>query len=217
MDFFGLAVQCAPEVEPSTLAAIVRTESAFNPYAIGVNGGKRLSRAPSSKEEAILNAKFLIERGYNIDLGLGQINMKNLSKLGFSVEDAFEPCMNLSGSARLLQQKYTHATTIGYEAGQPALKAAISTYNTGSTKRGFENGYVRKVLLNAKANDKPFVKFPNSIEQYEIIPLVTVNTRQVSNHPPRSKQENVPQNNSIFQSNRSEKSVFNRQSQSIFR
>ena len=48
MDFVSLAMQCAPMVAPLTMAAIVKTESGFNPLAIGVNGGARLVRQKES-------------------------------------------------------------------------------------------------------------------------------------------------------------------------
>ena len=79
MDFVSLAMQCAPMVAPLTMAAIVKTESGFNPLAIGVNGGARLVRQAETVAEAVVTAKWLLERGYNIDLGLGQVNSNNLS------------------------------------------------------------------------------------------------------------------------------------------
>ncbi|OSR64963.1 Type IV secretion system protein virB1 [Pseudomonas syringae pv. actinidiae] len=33
--FLALAMQCAPSIHPATLTPIVKTESSFNPYAIG--------------------------------------------------------------------------------------------------------------------------------------------------------------------------------------
>jgi len=39
MNFLALAIVCAPMVAPTTLQAIVKTESNFNPYAININGG----------------------------------------------------------------------------------------------------------------------------------------------------------------------------------
>ena len=103
MDFLDLAQQCAPTVHPHTLAAIVKTESGFKPFAIGVNkGGAQLTRQPTTKAEAVATAKDLIGPGLNIDMGLGQINSENLARLGYSVEDVFDVCKNLSaaGSSR---------------------------------------------------------------------------------------------------------------------
>ncbi|MGP5829257.1 transglycosylase SLT domain-containing protein [Pseudomonas aeruginosa] len=48
LDFMVLAQQCAPTVAPQTMAAVVQVESSFNPYAIGVVGG-RLQRQPKSQ------------------------------------------------------------------------------------------------------------------------------------------------------------------------
>lgn len=39
MDFNVLSAECAPWVAPQTMAAIVKTESQFNPLAININAG----------------------------------------------------------------------------------------------------------------------------------------------------------------------------------
>lgn len=145
MDFMMLAQQCAPMVAPRTLMTIVRAESGFRPYAIGVNGKSRLTRQPQTQAEAIAVAINLIGKGISIDLGLAQINSANLPVLGLSIEDAFDPCKNLNAAARLLQSDYQRALSAGY-LGDKALVAALSTYNTGSFTKGINNGYVRKVL-----------------------------------------------------------------------
>lgn len=148
LDFIALAQQCAPLVAPQTMAAIVKTESAFRPLAIGVNKAGRLARQPKTVEEAVVTAKWLIDNGYNIDLGLGQVNSANLRKTGLTVNDAFDPCKNLAASAMILQGNYENASRriVGKQA---ALHAAISAYNTGNFTAGFSNGYVQRVLNNA--------------------------------------------------------------------
>jgi type IV secretion system protein VirB1 len=150
MDFVALAQECAPWVAHETLAAIVKTESAFRPLAIGVNGGARLARQPENKAEAVVTAKWLLSKGYNIDLGLGQINSANLTRTGLTVEDAFDPCKNLTASATILHENY-QAASRKVEGRQAALHAALSAYNTGSFTKGFSNGYVQKVVSNAGA------------------------------------------------------------------
>ena len=148
MDFLDLAQQCAPTVHPHTLAAIVKTESGFKPFAIGVNkGGAQLTRQPATKAEAVATAKDLIGRGLNIDMGLGQINSVNLARLGYSVEDVFDVCKNLSAAALILQDNFTRASA-KEGASQQALKKALSAYNTGDFARGVKNGYVQKVSTN---------------------------------------------------------------------
>jgi type IV secretion system protein VirB1 len=143
------AQQCAPLVAPVTLAAIVKTESGFKPLAININGGTRLSRQPITTAEAVSTARWLIKSGYNIDMGLGQVNSANLTKVGLSVEDAFDPCKNLRAAATILQGNYLVATRT-HGNGQAALHAALSAYNTGSYSKGFANGYVQKVVGNVE-------------------------------------------------------------------
>jgi hypothetical protein len=143
---FALAAQCAPSVAPETLYAIIATESQGNPYAIGINSGRRLERQPKSRSEAIATAKSLLAQGANIDLGLGQINSANLSWLQLSVEDAFEPCSNIRAAAKVLSSNYKAALAAGRDA---PLGAALSAYNTGSMTKGYRNGYVAKVFKNA--------------------------------------------------------------------
>jgi type IV secretion system protein VirB1 len=148
MDFISLTKECAPMVASQTMAAIVKTESQFQPWAIGINGNVKLTRQPNNKAEAVATAQNLIAQGYNIDMGLGQINSANLDRIGLSIESVFEPCTNLAASAAILQANYQSATK-KLQGEQPALYAALSAYNTGSFTRGFKNGYVQKVVKNA--------------------------------------------------------------------
>lgn len=148
MDFAALAQECAPWVAHETMAAIVRTESGFRPLAIGINGGAKLTRQPETKAEAVATAKWLIANGYNIDMGLGQVNSANLPKIGLTVENAFDPCQNIAASATILHGNYRAAKRKTGD-DQVALHAALSAYNTGSFTRGFSNGYVQRVVGNA--------------------------------------------------------------------
>lgn len=150
LDFIEIAKQCAPTVASETMVAVVKTESDFKPFAIGINGSSRLQRQPATKLEAITTAKWLVENGYNVDLGLGQINSNNLARTSLTIEDAFDSCKNLAAAAKILTDNYLAAVPrLGN--GQKALHAAFSTYNTGSPLRGFANGYVQRVLANGGA------------------------------------------------------------------
>lgn len=144
-----LASACAPAVAPTTLLAVAQVESGFDPLAIGVNGpGARrvLAKTPA---EAIRTAQALIAAGRNVDLGLGQINMRNLAPLGLSVAAAFDPCRNLAASARVLQAGYLSAAPAP-GAEEQGLRTALSLYNTGDPVRGLRNGYVAKVSAAAE-------------------------------------------------------------------
>lgn len=140
----SLAQACSPQVAPQTLAAVAYAESRFDPLAIGVNRGPRPARRPRDPAEAARTARILIARGANLDLGLAQINSDNLGWLGLSVEDAFDPCRNLTAAGRVLQAGYRPASTSPADR-QVALRAALSRYNTGHPERGLRNGYVARV------------------------------------------------------------------------
>ena len=142
----ALALQCAPAVAPETLLSVVQVESGFNPLAIGVNGAPRTTVTASSPQDAVAQARGLMAAGRNLDLGLAQINSRNLGWLGLTIEDAFDPCRNLAAAARVLQAGYSPTADLGE---QPALLRAISRYNTGDARRGFANGYVSKVTTAA--------------------------------------------------------------------
>ena len=144
----ALARQCAPSVAVETLVSVVHTESRFNPYAIGVNAKGVKAPHPVDRLSATAAARSLIARGYNIDLGLGQINSANLRWLGLSVEDAFDPCRNLAASARVLSSNYLSVAQSS-PTTEAAIATAMSMYNTGSRSRGFGNGYVSRVYASS--------------------------------------------------------------------
>lgn len=145
INFQEMALQCAPRVHVQTMEVLVHHESGHNPYAIGVNSSSfRLKRQPKTKAEAIKKAKWLVAHGYNFDAGFGQINIKNMKSLGFTIPDLFDPCKNLQGSAKILINCYERATMI-YKDEAQIINAALSCYNTGNFKKGLINGYVNKV------------------------------------------------------------------------
>lgn len=149
VNFKALAKQCAPGVHIDTLSAIVQHESRVNPFAIGINTkGVRLPSKPINKEEAVAAANWLKSNNHNFDGGLGQINSANLEWLGMSIDDLFDPCKNLAGSAKVITECYKRAAP-RYSDQQAALQAALSCYNTGNFNDGFTNGYVLNVASNA--------------------------------------------------------------------
>ena len=141
----AIAATCAPTVAPQTLLAVARVESGWDPLAIGVNGPGRRAVRPADRAAAVAQADALIAAGRSVDLGLAQINSRNLAWLGLSVEAAFDPCRNLAASARVLEDGYRRAAPPP-GAEQAGLHTALSYYNTGSATRGLRNGYVAKVV-----------------------------------------------------------------------
>lgn len=123
---------------------VVRVESAFNPYAIGVVGG-RLVRQPRNASEALATARDLEAKGYNFSLGLAQVNRHNLKKYGLSsYEAAFQACPNLRAGARILAECHRRA---GGDWGK-----SFSCYYSGNFVTGFRHGYVQKVMASVKAS-----------------------------------------------------------------
>jgi len=104
------------------MVAIIRTESGFNPLALHVNGDFRLPAAPRTVAAATGWAEWLIQRGYSVDMGLMQINSRNLGMLHMTVAEAFDPCRNLSAGARILTANYLQAA----KAAGPGSQAATS-------------------------------------------------------------------------------------------
>ena len=143
----GIAAQCAPGVAPSTIAAVVHTESKGYQFALNVNGVARQPVRPTSADAASEVARAYIARGYSVDLGLGQINSRNMAALGLSWESVFDPCINIGAAGKVLTDNYQRV--ISERLPQEALRVALSMYNTGSQTRGFRNGYVSRVLNNA--------------------------------------------------------------------
>lgn len=143
--FHVLAENCAPSVAPEIMEKLVRAESGFNRFAIGVNGAEHRSYHPGSEEEAVRIARELIDKGHSIDMGLGQINSANLDWLDLTMETVFDSCTNLSASERVLRDGYDRARAQG-SGPETALHQALSAYNTGTFTRGFSNGYVARVM-----------------------------------------------------------------------
>jgi len=145
--FTRLAGACAPEVAPGTLAALAAVESRFNTLAIYDNTTHEVL-LPRDQPEAVAVAQRAIAAGDSVDLGLMQINSRNLAPLHLSVSGAFEPCPSLHAGAALLAKDYDGGRTPAEE--QAALRAALSRYNTGTARGGFANGYVAQVISAAK-------------------------------------------------------------------
>jgi type IV secretion system protein VirB1 len=143
--FYVLAENCAPSVAPEIMEKLVRIESGFNRFAIGVNGAERRSHTPTSRDEAVQIARELIGQGHSIDMGLGQINSANLEWLGLTVDAVFDSCTNLKAAERVLRDGYERARKQGSDP-EEALHQALSAYNTGTFTRGFSNGYVERVI-----------------------------------------------------------------------
>jgi type IV secretion system protein VirB1 len=119
-------------------------ESSGDPLKINVNKGPRTNAA--SLADAVAIVRRYVAAGYSVDIGLGQINSRNLAHLGVSIEQAFEPCTNLGLASRVLQDGYAVASR--HYSGLDAISATYSLYNTGSMSR-FRQRLCRRVWAAA--------------------------------------------------------------------
>ncbi|OTP67737.1 lytic transglycosylase domain-containing protein [Caballeronia sordidicola] len=177
VDFNTLAQQCAPGIDPTTLQAVVRTESGFNPFAIGVVGG-RLVRQPQNRDEAVATVKSLDAAGWNYSIGLSQVNRSNLSRYGMDANAAFDPCANLRAGAAILSDCYRRASA-RMGAGQNALRAALSCYYSGNFKRGYvsdsgTSSYVQRIVSFVASTDPTRAKA--DVQPIAVVPAITPET-----------------------------------------
>jgi type IV secretion system protein VirB1 len=153
---------CAPHAALNTMLAVAITESDFHPYAISVNIPQKiasmvgltnqaieLARQPDSKREAILWMRWLLKHRISVSVGLLQVSTENAARFHLKPEQLFDPCTNIAVGANLLAEAY--AAQVQAAPNDPdALLHALSIYNSGTANFGFYNGYVDRILKNAK-------------------------------------------------------------------
>ncbi|MFA1672782.1 type IV secretion system lytic transglycosylase VirB1 [Rhizobium mongolense] len=160
-----LARECAPSVDPTTLAAIAKVESGFDPLAAHDNTtGESLHW--DDQTQARDSVKDRLDAQHSIDVGLMQINTNNFPVLNLTIENALQPCKSLAAAAYLLESRYAGGDTAA--ARQLALRKAISAYNTGDLQSGFANGYVRKVEAAAREIVPRLIEPPQQADEKQI-------------------------------------------------
>jgi len=129
-------------VPDDVMQHVVRVESSYNPYAIGVVGAK-LARQPRNLAEALATARMLEDRGFNFSVGLAQVNRHNLARYGLdSYERAFEACPNLQAGSRILAECHRRS---GGDWGK-----SFSCYYSGNFSTGYRHGYVQKIYASMR-------------------------------------------------------------------
>lgn len=136
IDYNALLQECTNGVHPQIMHGIIRQESSFNPYAIGVVNG-RLSRQPTTHSEAIATVKMLQRNGMNYSMGLAQVNKQHMGRFGFTAENIFEPCANVKAGATIFNQCHIAAKQ-RFGNTPHAIGAALSCYYSGNFTTGFK-------------------------------------------------------------------------------
>lgn len=137
--------QCGNGVDSQLFASLVKQESNYNPYAIGMDGKDALKPQPQSYEEAVAVADRLVSEGKKFSVGLGQVHISNVQRYGLTWEQAFDPCTNLRVASKILRAFHSKAIKSGY-ASEDALFAALRGYNSGNVHFRGSDGYARNIL-----------------------------------------------------------------------
>ncbi len=123
-----LLERCAPQVSPVTLAALVAQESGGWPWTLDDDSTGE-SFALTTRGAALALARSLIDRGDSVDLGLAQINSRNLRWLGLDVRQALDPCVNLRAAQTVLLAGWTRARR--GRRSDARLRQTLSLYHSG--------------------------------------------------------------------------------------
>jgi type IV secretion system protein VirB1 len=143
MDLSTIIDQCVSPSHRTVMMAIVKVESGGKPLVIGLNKGYRLQTQPQNESQAKAWVDYLEKNNYNFDVGIGQVNIKNIHRYGYKASDFLDPCLNLKVASDIFDKSHQYA--LARDNSQNALQKAISAYNTGNFSSGFANGYVAKV------------------------------------------------------------------------
>ena len=144
---------CAPDLAPVTIAAIVQQESGGNPLLLHDNT-TNLTLRPRTFAEAAKLAQALIQSGHSVDIGLAQINSKNLPAMRLEIEDVLDPCTNLHAAQSVMKTAWEQS---GHD-----LRGALAAYNTGKTTTPVGVHYSAQVFARAgvKVPEIPGGKMP---------------------------------------------------------
>ncbi|WP_312283643.1 lytic transglycosylase domain-containing protein [Candidatus Igneacidithiobacillus taiwanensis] len=164
-----LVQQCAPEIAPATMTAIVRVESGGNPWVLWDNTANR-GYHPKSRQEALRILRILLAAGHQVDVGIAQVDSENFAQYHLTPKTALNACRNLQAGAQILQADWQQALSRGM-TGQAALYHAFEAYNSGHLFG--DSVYAKRVLGAAGspvflpvANLSASGKYPATWPQY---------------------------------------------------
>lgn len=147
-EFARLMSVCGPLVAPETMASVVRRESAFHQFAVGVNGAPHLSRTLPNRVAAEAYVGRLMASGHrSLDLGLAQINTAagHMQRRGLPVTAAFDHRIGLRVGCEVLEE--CHRTAPSRDE-QQRINESLACYNSG--RHNAADPYVNAVRQSAQ-------------------------------------------------------------------
>lgn len=194
-EFVPLVSQCSLTNHLRPMGKIVRVESTYGAYKIGVVDGY-LSRQPKTLQEAVAVAEYLQANGWNYSVGYAMINKTNFKKFGLTNKSAFDPCLNLRVGTAIFDSCYSSAKR-QFGNSEHALHAAYSCYYSGNFKTGFtpdfkgQPSYVMKVASSADGMGGIEVvpTKPNKEAKSDPAPPLKVTPRRSAPKEPAPKRE----------------------------
>ncbi|WP_323085859.1 lytic transglycosylase domain-containing protein [Providencia alcalifaciens] len=185
----ALFSQCAPDVSPITLHALVGVESSGKPYVVA-NVSDKTSHYFDKKEDAINFVNGLKSNNKTYSAGLMQIYSKNFDAYKLTNETVFDHCTNIKVGADIFSQCYARALKENPSDKQGALRKAASCYYSGSMTRGFKKeswdgkSYVQRIELKAEKNYS--------------VPEIRVNSSNISPTPTEINQVNPDEKEAVL-------------------
>lgn len=161
MDLPVLIEQCNVGAPQAVVEALIEVESRRVIHALNVNVPKGQPRPayiePTNVTESAAVAVDMLSQGYSVDVGLMQVNSKNLARFGIPIGQAYEPCTNIRAGTQVYIEFAARVSgmTEAFPTDLARLQGTISSYNTGSPWRGFKNGYVERVMHYLKFGVDP--------------------------------------------------------------
>lgn len=149
----ALFLQCAPDVSPVTLNALVGVESDGNPYVVA-NVTDGTSHRFDSKQLAIDFLNKLSSEGKTYSAGLMQIYSGNFKGYSINNESVFDNCKNIKTGSLILKDCFLRAVSESNDV-QEAIRKAFSCYYSNNFTRGFKKekdgkSYVQRIELKAE-------------------------------------------------------------------
>lgn len=149
MDYVAVAQHCAPRIDTALVVRLVRRESGFNAFAIGLDGRAVLKPQPTSFDAAVQAAERLIQQGVKFSAGPAQLHIDNIRRLGLTWRQVFHPCTNISIGEGIFLDFHRKALAAGYR-GDEAVYAALRGYNSGNINAAISNNYASAILARPR-------------------------------------------------------------------